>query len=112
MGAVGASVNDPSRGKRDRERDRLVRSPQGCLAVLRRKCQAFRPHERHVPDAEEAEQEPQVRIDKLGWRSRRILPTSRQCDDDLLAVGKPLGAPLGIAEGFACNGDAVNPGLP
>src|SRR3546814_15835172 len=78
--------------------------------MLRRQVQALGADELEVADAHEPEDELQVRLLEI---ARRIGVQSAEGagDDHAFAAGQALGAFLGVAEGAAGDGDAVDPGL-
>src|SRR5579862_1501155 len=88
-----------------------TRRAQSCLAVLARDRQAFGAHERDVRDAEEPEEEPQVRLDELAWMAWRVDAAAREGHDHPLASCEPLGTARRVAKGLACNRDPVDPSL-
>jgi len=78
--------------------------------VLRRQRHALGAHELDVGDAQEAEHRTQVGLLEIGRRAG-VQATAAAGDDHLLAAGQALRTGLGVAEGAAGHGDAVDPGL-
>ena len=97
------------RGWRATRSSRARRS--GLPRAARREHSALRAHEREVRDAEEAEQEAQVRLAEFRAGTGRVHAAARDRHDDLLAARQSLRTLRGVAEGAVLDGDPIDPGL-
>src|SRR6185437_1493510 len=93
--------------------DLRERARDGGFALLRAEGQAFRAHDFHVADADEAEHVAQVGLLEVdgGSRAFAVDTTARRGDDHALGPSQSFRAILGVAEGLARNLDAIDPRL-